>query len=53
MANYVNELFDKYISDKEVKEAVLLKNPCPENVNPVRRIDDFWDDLMKETKRTF
>jgi len=44
-------LFETYVSDKEVKETVLLQNPCPGNLHPVRKMDDFLDDLMKDKKK--
>jgi len=47
-----NELFENYIPDKEVKEAVLLQNPCPENLHPVKKMDDFLEDLLKDKRKT-
>jgi len=51
MATYANELFETYISDKKVKEAVLLQNLCPGNLHPVRKMDDFLDDLLKDKNK--
>ena len=43
MATYVNDLFEKYIPEKELKESILLKNPVPDNVHAFRRMDDFLE----------
>ena len=39
----------KYVPDKELKDSILLKNPVPENVHAVRRMDDFLD--LKDKKK--
>jgi len=51
MAKYANELFGKFIPDKEVKKAVIVPNPCPENLNQVRRLDYFLVDIIRDKKR--
>ena len=35
MVEYVNEKSKKFIPDKDVREAVVLKSPKPENTDPV------------------
>ena len=41
MAEYANENSQKFIPEKDVKETILLKLPRPENIDPVKMLDDF------------
>ena len=41
MAEYANENSQKFIPKKDVKETILLKLPRPENIDPVKMLDDF------------
>ena len=51
MAEYANENSEKFIPDKDVKEAILLKLPRPENIDPVKKLDDFLLELLKQNKK--
>ena len=35
---------------KDVKEAILLQLPKPNNINPVKKLDDILLELLKERK---
>ena len=35
-----------------MKEAILTQSPVPENIDTVKKIDDFLKDLLKEKKKT-
>lgn len=48
MAEYVKENFENFIPEKNVKEAVLVPNPRPDNLVPAK---EFLSDLMKERKK--
>ena len=50
MAQYVNVNFDIYIKEADLIKAVLIKNPVPENINPVKTLDDFVKDILKDKK---
>ena len=52
MAEYANENSEKFILDKDVKEAILLNLPRPENIDPVKKLDDFFLELLKQNKKT-
>ena len=41
MAQYANVNFDTYIKEADLIKAVPIKNPVPENINPVKILDDF------------
>ena len=52
MASYANEQFEVFIPDKELKEAVLMQNPVPENIDPTKKLDDFVRSILKEKRKT-
>ena len=39
MAECVNENFDRFLSEKDLKENILKENPVPRNINPVKLLD--------------
>ena len=41
MAQYANVNFDTYIKEADLIKTVPVKNPVPENINPVKILDDF------------
>ena len=45
MASYANDNSEKYIPEKDAKEAILIKTPRPEN------LDDYLQELLKQKKR--
>ena len=51
MAQYTNVKFDTCIKDADLIKAVLIKNPVPENINPVKTLDDFVKDILKDKKK--
>ena len=48
MAQYANVNFDTYIKEADLMKTVLIKNPVPENINPVKNLDDFVKDILKD-----
>ena len=52
MAEYANENLEKFIPEKDVQEATLLKLSRPENIDPVKKLDDFLLELLKQKKNT-
>ena len=51
MASYANDNSEKYIPEKDVIEAILIKTPRPENFDPVKRLNDYLQKLLKQKKR--
>ena len=49
MAKYVNQLFEKYIPDKDIEESLLVENPVPSNINVVRQLDDFVKSIVHQS----
>ena len=52
IAKYANENSEKFIPDRDVKEAILLKLSRPENIDPVKKLDDFLLELLKQKIKT-
>lgn len=49
MAEYANEHSECYIAEKDLKEGVLLDNPVPTNIDPVKKLDDFVRGIIKDS----
>ena len=52
MTEYDNENAEKFIPEKDVKEAILLKLPRLKINNPVKKLDDFLLELLKQKEKT-
>ena len=52
MASYVNKYFEEFIPEGDLKEAILMQSPVPENMDTVKKLDDFFKDLLKEKNKT-
>ena len=48
LAKYTNDHFNKFISEKDLQESILVKNPVPLNLHPPRKMDEFMRDLIFE-----
>ena len=46
MASYPNDNSEKYIPEKDVKEAILIKTPRPENPDPVKKLDHYLQEWV-------
>ena len=51
MAQCTNVDFDTYIKESDLIIAVLIKSPVPENINPVKTMDDFVKDSLKDKRK--
>ena len=51
MASYANKYFTEFIPKGDLKEAVLKRSPLPENMDSVKKLDDFLKDLLKEKRK--
>ena len=52
MASYANKYFEEFIPEGDLKEAILTQSPVPENIDTVKKLDDFLKDLLKEKRKT-
>ena len=48
---YHNDNSEKYIPEKDVKEVILIKTPRPENLESVKKLDDYLQELLKQKMR--
>ena len=48
MASYANDNSGKYLAEKDVKEAILIKTPRPENLDPVKKLVKYLQELRKQ-----
>ena len=51
MASHANDNSEKYIPEKYVRETILIKTPKPESLDPVKIMDDYLQELLKQKKR--
>ena len=51
LASYANTQFDKYIPDKSIHDAICEVRPVLNNLNQVKRMDEFSRDLLKEKNK--
>ena len=51
MARYANIFFEEFIPEGDLKEAILTQSPVPENMDTLKKLDDFLKDLLKEKKK--
>ena len=52
MASYAHKYFEEFIPEGDLKEAILTQSPVPENMDTVKKLDDFLKDLLREKKKT-
>ena len=41
-----------YVPEDSSKEAILCQNPVPDNLDNVKKFDDFLRDISKEKRKT-
>ena len=47
MAAYANTLFETYLREADLKQQILTENPVPDNLDQVKKLDDFVRDILK------
>ena len=52
MDKYVNENFDRFLSEKDLKENILKENPLPRNINPVKILDHSLAKVVEGRQET-
>ena len=52
MAKYVNENFDRFLSDKDLTENILKEKPVPENIDPVKILDHSLAKVVEDRQET-
>lgn len=52
MADYAYESTENFVSEKYFMETILLKFPRPDNLDPVKEMDDFLVEWLKQKKKS-
>ena len=48
MANYANKHFEEYVPEDSLKQAILCQNPVQDDLDNVKKLDDFSRNILKE-----
>ena len=51
MAEYANTHFETYVKEADLKQQILMKNPVPDNLDQVKKLDDFVRDILKDKRQ--
>ena len=51
LASYANTQFEKYIPEKSIHNAICEVHPMTNNLNQVKKMDEFLRDLLKEKNK--
>ena len=51
MGNYAKKYFKEHIPEDSLKEATICQNPVPDNLDNVKKLDDFFRDILKEKRK--
>ena len=51
LASYANTQFKNYIPEKSPHDVIREVHPVPNNLNQVKKIDEFLKDLLKEKNK--
>ena len=51
MAKYAKKYFEKYVSDKELKDSITLNSPVPTNLPKVKNMDDYIVELLEDQRK--
>ena len=46
MVKYAKKHFEKYVSDKELKDSITLNSPVPTNLSKTMIMDDYFVELL-------
>ena len=51
VAQYTNVNFDTFTKEAVLIKALLIKNPVPENIKPMKILNDFVKDILKDENK--
>ena len=52
MLEYATKYFTRYVNEKDLKKAVTLENPVPNNFLTVPRLDSYYYELLEDRRRS-
>ena len=50
-ATYVQKYMSIHVSNKDIKEKILLSNPLPDNIKISQLLDEYIKELLVENKK--
>ena len=52
MAEYANTHFETYVKEADLEQPILTENPVPDNLDQVKKLDDFFArDILKDKRK--
>ena len=51
MAKYAKKYFEKYASDKELKDSITLNSPVSPNLPKANNMDDYFVELLEDQRK--
>ena len=51
MAKYAEKYFEKYVSDKELKDSITLNSTVPINLPKAKNMDDYFVELLEDQRK--
>ena len=51
MAEYANTHFGTYMKEPDLKQQILIENLVPDNLDEVKKLDDFVHDILKDKRK--
>ena len=51
MAEYANTHFETYVKEADLKQQIVMENPVPDNLDQVKKLDDFVRDILKDQRK--
>ena len=51
MAEYANTHFETYVKEADLEQQILTENPVPDNLDQVKKLDDFVRDILKDKRK--
>ena len=51
MIKYAKKYFEKYVSDKELKDSITLHSPVPTNLPKAKNVDDYFVELLEDQRK--
>ena len=51
MAEYANTHVETYVKEADLKQQIVMENPVPDNLDQVKKLDDFVRDILKDQRK--
>ena len=51
MVDYANTHFETFVKEVDLKKKILTENPVPDNLDQVKKLDDFVCDILKDKRK--